>query len=279
MASGPPIWFRQIWVPGKVLGEGGQVGDLRMIQPRVERHVQRGEAGEAFAERVVVHQFGWGRVGGVHQAGVSIVGGDVADAAEPAAAGADMGFQDLGGFFAEAEVDVADDAGADLGGAVAAGGAHGGDAVDEFGFADGFEGLRPGGAVHRAALQEDGGDDVVAAVGVGQQVVEHVDPVGPFPQMVVRIDDRQAGFEDGLGAAGEPVVTDRYVGAGGRGGGAHGGVSCCWVGYCFPGFGSCQEVGVRRWDLGTVAMGLSVGGRLGFYFGRRQRAWFCFLLL
>ncbi len=122
----------------------------------------------------------------------------MADAAEPAATGADVGFQDLGGFFAEAEVDVPDDAGADLGRTVAAGGAHRGHAVDEFGFADGFEGFRPAGAVHRAALQEDGRDDVVAAVDVGQQVVQHVDPVGPFPQMVMRIDNRQAGLQNRL---------------------------------------------------------------------------------
>ena len=124
-----------------------------------------------------------------------------------------MRLQHVAGFLAVAQIDMADDAGADFGGAVAAGCAHRGDAVDEFGFADRPEGFGAAGAVHRAALHEHGRNDVVAAVGVGEQVVEHVGPVRPLPQMVVRIDDRQGGVEDLFHAAGEPVVADRQIGA------------------------------------------------------------------
>ena len=151
----------------------------------------------------------------------------MADAAEPVTAGADMSLQNVAGFLAVAQIDVADDAGTDFRRTVAAGGAHRGDAVDEFGLADRAESLRTLGSVHGAALQENGGDDVVAAVDVGQQVVEHVYPVRAIPEMVVRIDDRQVGLQDRLFAAREPVVADGDVGAG-RGGGAHAGVSSFW---------------------------------------------------
>jgi hypothetical protein len=153
-----------------------------------------------------------------------------------------VGFQHLPRLAAEAEVNVADDACADFGGAVTAGGAHGRDAVDEFGFADRAESLGAAGAVHGAALDEDGGDDVVPAVGIGQQVVQHVDPVRALPQMVVRVDDGQVGFQDGFGAAGQPVVTDWDIGTW-RGGGCAHDVSPGWWGHCFPLRAGCQVRG------------------------------------
>ena len=71
----------------------GQLIDLRMIQPCIERQVQRRQAGEAFAERLVRHQLRRRGVGRVHQHAVGVPGGDVADAAETPAAGADMRLQ------------------------------------------------------------------------------------------------------------------------------------------------------------------------------------------
>ena len=126
---------------------------------------------------------------------------------------------------AEAKIDVTDDAGADFRVAVAAGRAHRGDAVDELGFADRAEFLGPAGAMHRAALHEHGADDVMAAVGVRQQIIEHVAPAWPFPQMMVRIDDRQRRLQDRFGPPREPVVADRQIGAGLARGGAHGAIS------------------------------------------------------
>ena len=106
---------------------------------------------------------------------------------------------------------MADDALADLGRAVAAAGAHRRDAVDELGLAHRLVGLRPAGAVHRPALHEDGRDDVVALAGIGQQVVQQVAPARPVPEVVVRVDDRQAGVERLLGDLRQPVLADRHV--------------------------------------------------------------------
>jgi hypothetical protein len=58
--------------------------------------------------------------------------------------------------------------------------------------------LRAGRTVHRASLDEHGRDDVVAAVGIYQQVVEQIAPSGTVPQMVVRIDNRQFWLDDRL---------------------------------------------------------------------------------
>jgi hypothetical protein len=117
---------------------------------------------------------------------------------------------------------VTDDAGANLGLAVDAAGAHGSDTVDELGLADVPRLLGARGAHHGASLHEHRGDDVMPAAGVGQQLIEQVAPAGAVPQMVVRIDNGEAGLEDRLPAPIKPVLTDRKIGRGGgcgRGGG------------------------------------------------------------
>jgi hypothetical protein len=48
-------------------------------------------------------------------------------------------------------------------------------------------------------LDEDGGHHVVAGAQVGEQLVEQVAMIGPIPEVMVRVDDRQVGIEDGLG--------------------------------------------------------------------------------
>ena len=134
----------------------------------------------------------------------------MAHAAKPAAAGAHMRQQYRLDPVAEGQIGVADDAGRDPGLAVIARGAHRGDAGDELGLAD-----RPhlGGAVravHRMAFDEHGGDDVVAAVEVGQQFVEQIAVPAAQPQMMVRVDDRQIGIEDRLRRGrGEPCLVRR----------------------------------------------------------------------
>ncbi len=61
--------------------------------------------------------------------------------------------------------------------------------------------LRSAGTVHRAAFVEDGRDDVVAGVDVGQELIEQVAIAEEVPDMMMRIDDRQVGLEIGSGAA------------------------------------------------------------------------------
>ena len=75
---------------------------------------------------------------------------------------------------AQREIGMADDAGADARLAVAAAGAHRRDAVGELDLADRAHLLRPVGAIHREPFEIDGGDDIVSAADVGQQVRQQI---------------------------------------------------------------------------------------------------------
>jgi hypothetical protein len=80
--------------------------------------------------------------------------------------------------------------------AVAAACAHRGRPVDELGFPDRLHLDRTVGAVHRAAFDEDGLGDVVAAAGIGEQLVEEIAVIVTVPQVMVRVDDLEAGLDD-----------------------------------------------------------------------------------
>ncbi len=109
---------------------------------------------------------------------------------------------------------MADDPGADPRLAENSARTHG-----ELGFADRPHLCGAGPAVHRASLHEHRRDDVVTAVGVGQQFIKEVTPARPVPQMVVRIDDGQVGVEDGLATPIKPRLADRkIIGSNGCGG-------------------------------------------------------------
>ena len=103
------------------------------------------------------------------------------------------------GLIAEQEIDVADDAGADRGRTVAAACRHRRDAIGELDLADRAERLRPVRAIHRAAIDIDGGDDVVAGGDVGGHLLDHVAQPAAVPEMVMRIDDRAGGVDDLFG--------------------------------------------------------------------------------
>ena len=58
---------------------------------------------------------------------------------------------------------------------------------------------RAAGAVHRQPFEIDRRDDVVAAAGVGEQFGQQIAAgIGAIDQVMVRVDDRQVGFEDFL---------------------------------------------------------------------------------
>lgn len=145
------------------------------------------------------------------------------DAAEAVAGGAEMRLQHRLHLGAQAEVGMADDAGADLRRSVDAAGAHRGDAVDELGLADGAHLLRPVGPVHGAGLQVHRGDDVVAAVQVFEQLGQQIAPARPLPQVVMRVDDRERRIKDLLLPPVQPLLADWQEDAGGgsRLGGGH----------------------------------------------------------
>ena len=143
----------------------------------------------------------------------------MADAAQTVAAGTDVRLQDRLDPAAQSQIGVADDPGADPRLAVDSARTHGGDAVSELGFADRPHLDRAAPTVHRPGLHEHRRDDVVTAAGVGQELIEEVTPARPVPQMVVRINDRQVGVEDGLEAPIKPRLADRkIVGSNGCGG-------------------------------------------------------------
>jgi hypothetical protein len=199
-----------------------QLGQVRMVEPGVEREAALAELGEAAAERRVHQQVGWcGADRGLrHRIGVP--GRDLPDAAEASATGRDLGVEH-GADAVEAQVGVADDAGGDPARPVIAAGRHRGHAGDEFGLTDAAHFGRAVGAVHRAAFHEHGGDDVVAGGDVVLQVQEEVADALVVIEVVVRIDDRQRGLERRLVMQSEPVGADREMRIAGGGGGGHGG--------------------------------------------------------
>jgi hypothetical protein len=54
------------------------------------------------------------------------------------------------------------------------------------------------------ALHEHGGDDVVAGVEIGQELVQQIAVIPALPQVMVGVDDRQRGLEDRLGRPARP---------------------------------------------------------------------------
>ena len=97
---------------GKGIGQLGDLADLRMVEPGVEGEVALGELLEALAPGLVARQLGR-RIGArVADAGIGVPAGLVADALEAAVAGGDLGVEHRARLRAQAQVDVADDAGA-----------------------------------------------------------------------------------------------------------------------------------------------------------------------
>jgi hypothetical protein len=184
-------------------GQVHQVQQLRLEQPRVEGQPERGELGETPAE-LLVEQQAWRRQGKLSEdRPIGVPRRHLPDALEPAVPRPDMGLQHL------------------LDGVTEPARAHRRDAVDELGLADRRQLRRRIGPVHRVALREHGGSDVVTAVEIGEQVVEQVaghpdvlalepgqvvvgertaeaDRVAHSPEMVVGIDDRQVRLQRGL---------------------------------------------------------------------------------
>ena len=64
-------------------------------------------------------------------------------------------------------------------------------------------------AVHRTRLHIHRRDDIVAAAGIKQQILQQIPPSRTLPQMVMRIDDRQFGFENRFVAPVEPIPAAR----------------------------------------------------------------------
>jgi len=131
-----------------------------------------------------------------------------------------MGFQDGLDRRSQLQIGVTDDAGAGAHLAIDAAGAHRRHAVDELGLAHRAHLRGAVLSIHGAAFHVDCGDDVMAALHVGQQLVEQVarhaldhrlEAVAgrrpltthqgqAVPEMMVRVDDREVRIEHNFGA-------------------------------------------------------------------------------
>src|ERR1700733_10549555 len=164
-----------------------------MILPRLEAETELGKLGETLAEPWLAHQMRWDDAGCEFADGIASVPRDaVANAAKPSATDSEFGLQHIAHARSDSEIRVADDRLGDTARAVIAGRTHRRDAVDELDLAQRRHLARTVLAVHRLALEEDRGDDVVAAADVCQQVGQEVlAAVRCVPEMMVWIDDRQ----------------------------------------------------------------------------------------
>jgi hypothetical protein len=96
----------------------------------------------------------------------------MADAAKATVAGSDLGLQHPRDPVTQSQIGMTDDAAAEPRRPVLAAGAHRRRPIDELGFADGLHFDRAVSAVDRAALDKNGLSDVVAAAGIGEQLVD-----------------------------------------------------------------------------------------------------------
>ena len=109
-----------------------------------------------------------------------MAGGDLTNSPKAPATGGDMGFEHSIDRLPGPEIGVPDDRRADLSlhPAALCFVRHRG---DELGFADRPHCFRPAGAVGPEALQEHRGDNVVAGVQIGQQLIQVILVAGPVP--------------------------------------------------------------------------------------------------
>ena len=187
-----------------------QPRQLREVQPGVEAQPHRAQLGDAGAEIRAVQQVLGRAIGGVEHALIGIPGGDVADAAEPPAAGPFMRLQHRPHRRPQRQIGLADDAGADPDIAIHPALAHRRDPGGEFRLAHRPHRHRPIGPAHAAAgLHQHRRPHVVPRADIGQHLVQQVAPAVAVPQVVVRVDDELAWVEDRLQRRRQPVFPHR----------------------------------------------------------------------
>ena len=161
--------------------------------------------------------------GRAEHVGIGVPRALVANAAEPARRGFGQRIEHRACGVAIGQVRMADDRRAGPRRAIKPARPPRRDAVDILDLADRLQRLAVSRVVERPALHEHGGDDVVAAGEIGLQLVERIERAfrqrveermprfgkgahqrAQIPQMMVRIDDRQLGFEDRFGHALRP---------------------------------------------------------------------------
>ena len=117
-----------------------------------------------------------------------------------------MGLQHPLDLSTKGQVGEGHDAGGHIGAAVSAAGALGRDPLHELNLAQRFHILRTVFAVHGAAFDEDGPDDVVASAQIAQQVIQEIAVVGPVPKMVVGVTDGQSRLQGLFNGQVQPLL-------------------------------------------------------------------------
>ena len=188
---------------GERVREVGQVGDVGVIDPALEREPVGAQVRVAATELGIEEQMlGPGRT--PRHDGRLRPGGPVADAAEALGAGRDLRLEHRCHAVTEEQVRRPHDAGRHPGLTVLAARAHGGDALHELRLAHDTELFRTVRPIHRGALDEHGLTDVVR-VRVLKQLLQQVAVARAIPQMVVRVDDGQLRLQHCLVGQRQPV--------------------------------------------------------------------------
>ena len=117
--------------------------------------------------------------------------GDLPHAAKTIATGANVRLENRPDTLAKTKIDVSDYSCADAALAVTTAWAHRRSAIEKLGFADWPHFRNDILAIHRAALYNNGGANIVAGAEVSQEIRKKVSILGAPPQMVMRVDNSQ----------------------------------------------------------------------------------------
>src|ERR1700738_1141079 len=129
------------------------------------------------------------------------------DAAKAAIAGDHFRFENGARAVAEQQIGVADDAGADRGGTVTAARGYRRNAIGKLDFADRAERFRAARAIHRAGLDIDGCNKIMAGGDIVDHLLDQVTLAAAIPQMMMGIDDRTLRSAHLLFSQRKPVRT------------------------------------------------------------------------
>jgi len=153
-------------------GEIAEFFDLSVVAPALETQIPRRQVRKPFTEAALCVKPAW-RTGAVVGDGrIIISGGGLPDAPEPASAGDQLCVQHARDGVARTERGRSNNPCCYLRVSVVARCAHRGDAVGKLGLADGPHLSRSVAPPHRTALDEDAGNNVVAAAGIGQELIQ-----------------------------------------------------------------------------------------------------------
>ena len=199
-------------------GEVEHVAELRLQQPGIESEAVISIGGEPLTKAIRSVQT-FGRMKGrAEHFGIGIPRAGMADPLEASVAGREECLDHRTNAIAASKVGMSDDCRAWPVVAVKPAGPLRGDTIHELHFPHRLEGVGAARIVECAAFHENGTHDIVTRVRIGVQFVERIiggtgdrfdegvarfgesrDKRPQIPQMVMRIDDRQFGFEDFFG--------------------------------------------------------------------------------